>query len=112
MRYALIFFSAPITVLGLGIESLFHSEHRGHRVNQGNQGIARPETGPLCCGQSVADPTNTCSGLNLNSFCCSDRPSNVGIGCNNLARFPVGRQVQAFASSEVLCDGVGFIGCA
>ncbi|KAK2054756.1 hypothetical protein LY76DRAFT_579363 [Colletotrichum caudatum] len=110
MRYSLVFLFAPVTVLALGIRPILGAGRIGRRPS--GPTVARPLTGPLCCGQGVADPTNTCSGKKLNSFCCSDQRNNVGTGCDNLAKFPVGREVLAFASSDVVCDGTGFIGCA
>ncbi|KAK2032998.1 hypothetical protein LX32DRAFT_127989 [Colletotrichum zoysiae] len=69
MRCSLVFLLAPVTVLALGIGSILGAGSLGRRPSRPT--IARPVTGPLCCGQGVADPTNTCSGKGLNSFCVS-----------------------------------------
>ncbi|KAK2043197.1 hypothetical protein LZ31DRAFT_555472 [Colletotrichum somersetense] len=69
MRCSLVFLLAPVTVLALGIRPILGAGSLGRRPSRPT--IARPVTGPLCCGQGVADPTNTCSGKGLNSFCVS-----------------------------------------
>ncbi|KAK2052895.1 hypothetical protein LY76DRAFT_525770, partial [Colletotrichum caudatum] len=75
--------------------------------------IFAPKIGGVCCtSDGTADPSETCSGKGLNSFCCSNIASFRGNGCDGVSSFPVGRFVQAFPPTNNTCGGGGFIGCA
>ncbi|KAK1993208.1 hypothetical protein LX36DRAFT_661724 [Colletotrichum falcatum] len=81
-------------------------------------------TGQLCCDSGIPDPTGTCKGKNLNSYCCSNRGNDgndIEGGCDNLIRFNVGRDVMMQAGNSPQCNFTGadsgatyfgFIGCA
>ncbi|KAH8845330.1 hypothetical protein MCOR27_007654 [Pyricularia oryzae] len=91
-------------------------------------------TGGRCCRDGVADPSNTCKNLGLNSYACSDYSSSAPKepgpkfgdkpkgGCDQpeIHNFPTGRDVKTFVvgSTVNVTDAatgnieVGFIGCA
>ncbi|KAK2037430.1 hypothetical protein LZ31DRAFT_481252 [Colletotrichum somersetense] len=80
-----------------------------------------PATGLRCCAGGTSDPSELCSGLGLNSFCCSGFDAGRKGGCDNFPEFPTGRNIQDFVRSETGCSvpGIkvsgtlpGFIGCA
>ncbi|KAK2033196.1 hypothetical protein LX32DRAFT_635605 [Colletotrichum zoysiae] len=83
-----------------------------------------PVTGQICCDPNGSpDPTGTCKGKNLNSYCCTSY-ANDGTdriaGCDDLLRFKTGRNVLATAGNADVCAYTnkagnvmtGFIGCA
>ncbi|KAK1991308.1 hypothetical protein LX36DRAFT_646580 [Colletotrichum falcatum] len=80
-----------------------------------------PTIGHLCCSGGVADPSNTCKGKGLNSFCCTALQNNIFNGCDPIKDFPTGRFVAdfvpnancTFPSVDVPSEtATGFIGCA
>ncbi|KAK2052212.1 hypothetical protein LY76DRAFT_527130 [Colletotrichum caudatum] len=100
MRYSLIFL-VPSIVPALG-------------------GISpvQPQTGDLCCSpDGVGDPSGTCAAAGLNSYCCSESPSNSGGGCDyfDTLGFQIGRDVKSSPPGRndgSACGIIGFIGCA
>ncbi|KAK1561721.1 uncharacterized protein LY79DRAFT_530902 [Colletotrichum navitas] len=68
-----------------------------------------------CCNGGTDDFQNFCKNKNLNSFCCSTRDPNLGIGCDGFKQFPTGRDTQVdvpFAPTCTSIDQTGFISCA
>ncbi|KAK2031665.1 hypothetical protein LX32DRAFT_262742 [Colletotrichum zoysiae] len=98
MRYSLIFFYLVPAIVSAQTDN--------------ERQIFAPKTGGVCCAGGTADPSGTCSGKGLNSFCCSSIASFTGNGCDRVTAFPVGRFVQAFPPTNNTCGGGGFIGCA
>ncbi|KAK2037441.1 hypothetical protein LZ31DRAFT_481124 [Colletotrichum somersetense] len=105
MRYSLVFFLLPAII-------------SAQRVKPPPKPPVSPQTGGQCCLSSgVADPTETCSKMGLNSFCCDNTPNFLNNGCDgNVNGFFVGRKIQGFPATNNSCTAgngaVGFIGCA
>ncbi|KAK1993456.1 hypothetical protein LX36DRAFT_251812 [Colletotrichum falcatum] len=100
MRYSLVFLLAAAAAVSA-------------QRNNNPPAPPTPRTGGQCCDAfGVADPSETCKTKGLNSYCCNNRMSNVGTGCDGVPFFSIGRDVVAFPPGGPSCTGGGFIGCA
>ncbi|KAK2048786.1 hypothetical protein LZ31DRAFT_563093 [Colletotrichum somersetense] len=103
MRYSLVFFLVP---------ALASPQRQTTPVP------VTPRTGGVCCSANgVADPSGTCAGAKLNSYCCSAFPNFEGSGCDGhgINGFPTGRTVQSFppgGNDGKVCGFLGFVACA
>ncbi|KAK1948749.1 hypothetical protein LY78DRAFT_622756 [Colletotrichum sublineola] len=104
MRYALVFLLVPANIIS------------AQRIRPPPKNPVVPEIGQQCCNdEGIADPTETCSGMGLFSFCCNNDPNFLNNGCDGVQSFFVGRNVKGFPATNNSCSvngATGFIGCA